>query len=307
MCNRCHSTSQLRNSHLWKIDFSLKQKKKPHETLNSRLRKVTRQFLIEAEFCLALTGSESVMLLQRNSFGEWKGKADALCCHVPFAVTSPLLHGLHGSSVCTSRGKCELFTPQLPAFLLHCFQRRVSPVFLFTFLFPCPPLQTITSLAPVGCRGSSSSPEDCSHLRLSQTLLLSREPRVQAFAGQPCPLPAFGILGARCGPDWPGRFGLMFTKQGRGLELCCRFPSVLGVPRLPVQSREVAEPQGHSCATWAPLSAWLVGQCCWAVEQQRRDRTPGSHRSRASPQLLRPAQIWATQISIAGGDFLPFL
>lgn len=221
---------------------------------------------------------------------------------MPFAVTCPLLSpalcctGFKAALSTPPGVNAELFTPQLPAFLFCCFQRSVSPVFLFTFPFPCTPLQPVTNIAPAGCSSSSSSaaptrgcPSHCSS---------AGSPGSRRLQGSPAPPLVLGSFvpddPAVC-PAWLLRVRAHQARQ--------RLGAVPQVPQCPVSSQAPSPKQGL-CHTGpgATLCAWLVRQCCWAAQQQLRDQTPSSHRYRCSPQLLS----CATQISVAGGDFLSF-
>lgn len=271
MCSRCDCISQLRNLHLWKTDFLLKQKKASwdleqldQKSYQGALNRDTVSLGINRSGkCHAVT-EELFWGVQRQ--GSCPLLSPALCSHLP------LLHGLRGSSAYASRDKCWTFYPMPACFSALLFQRSVSSVFLFTFLFACTPLQTLTNTAPAGCRSSSSTaptggcPRRCSS---------AGSPGSRHLPGSPAPSLVLGSLV----PDDPTVLpGLA------ALGSCSPLLSPL--------------PQGP----WATLIAWLVRvrQCCWAVEQQQHDWTPNSHR--CSPQLRRAAQI-----SVAGGDFLSFL
>lgn len=211
------------------------------------------------------------------------------------AGTCPLLHGLRSSCVCASRGKCCTFNPQLHAFLFSCFQSYVSLVFSFTFHLspslhsfcnlwlsakatpwdPRPAVEVSTTTALTrGCHSHSCA------------LLLARQPRVCAFAGQRWSPPVLGSFVTdhpACYHLLPGCFGCMFTRQDRGLELCCRFPGS--------HSNQAAEPWCHSSATWPRVPHTCAGpirQHFRAMVQQLPSQLPQTELSSTAWQLGLP-------------------
>lgn len=155
------------------------------------------------------------------------------------------LQGLRGSCVCTSRGKPWMFYPAASCFsgLLLSKERQPCLPFHLSLSFMLP-LHPVTDSA----KGRPRQPRPAVEV---PPLLLPPQP------SHPCPAPrhtAPCLCACRPAllPPWfrdapcqitppchllPGCLGHVFTKQDGGLGLCCGFPGILWVPRLPIQSK----------------------------------------------------------------------
>ena len=236
------------------------------------------------------------MLLQKDCFGEGKGKADAVCWHLLFAAQAAQQLCLH------LQGQTPDFLPH--SFVLFCFTafKGMSALSSFSpFLFLTLLLQPVTNSAKARPRYPSPAVEALPPLLPPEAAPAA--PLPCSLAGSPGSVHLQGsaapslVLGSSV-PDYPAVSPSVWLLRVRVHQVRQRLGAVLQVPQYfvgsqPPNPKQVAEPRCHSSAMWPHgphACAWQVSQRCWAMGQQLPKQAPSSPRYSSSLQLLSLGQ-----------------
>jgi len=203
---------------------------------------------------------------------------------VPHAGTCFLLHGLRGSCVCTSRGKCWTFYPTAWCFSVLPLSKECQPYLPFPLSLSlcsfCSLWLTVPQPVPDTLARLWERCHHCSHHSCPGSVQL-----------QSSPSPAL-VVGPSV-PDYPAASPSAWLLWARVHPARQRLGAALQVPQYFVVSqasspKPVAEPWCHPHATRPCVPhahGWQASRRCWAMGQQLPNQAPSSPRYSRSPQL----------------------